>query len=44
MSLLWQLDSEDQAGLMWGDTGRVYIFACPAMCHDQALSLVMQCC
>lgn len=44
MQLIWQLDSEDAAQLMWGDVGRVYLFACPQGCHDQPLALVMQCC
>jgi len=44
MRLIWQLDSEPAAGIMWGDTGRVYIFACPRPCSENALALVMQCC
>jgi len=44
MRLVWQLDSEPEAGIMWGDTGRVYIFACPVPCSQHALALVMQCC
>jgi uncharacterized protein YwqG len=26
MKLLFQIDSEDNAGLMWGDTGLIYVF------------------
>ena len=44
MHLIWQLDSEPEARIMWGDTGRVYVFACPLSCSEHALALVMQCC
>lgn len=43
MRLIWQLDSEPDTGLMWGDVGRVYIFACPTPCSPQSLALVIQC-
>jgi uncharacterized protein YwqG len=26
MKLLFQIDSEDNAGLMWGDVGLIYVF------------------
>lgn len=44
MTLLWQLDSEPETGLMWGDSGRLFLFACPGPCHDRALALVLQSC
>lgn len=44
MHLLWQLDSEQLADLMWGDTGRVYVFSCPDACTEGPLTMVMQCC
>lgn len=44
MRLVWQLDSESEAGIMWGDTGRIYIFTCPRPCSAHALALVMQSC
>jgi uncharacterized protein YwqG len=44
MQLIWQLDSERETGLMWGDSGRVYIFACPSCCNDQSLVLITQSC
>lgn len=41
MSLLAQIDSEDQADIMWGDAGCVYLFHCPA--HPEETKLVLQC-
>ncbi|WP_345052947.1 DUF1963 domain-containing protein, partial [Hymenobacter glaciei] len=29
LPLLFQLDSEEKAGIMWGDTGLVYVFYDP---------------
>lgn len=26
MKLLFQIDSEDNAGIMWGDVGLIYVF------------------
>jgi hypothetical protein len=43
MRLLWQLDSEPEADLMWGDVGRVYIFGCRLPCRPDVLRTVIQC-
>ena len=40
MQLLFQIDSEDNAGLMWGDVGLIYVF------HDQSfenIEFILQC-
>lgn len=41
MKMLAQLDSEEEAGIMWVDTGCVYLFQCPQ--HPRALKLTLQC-
>jgi uncharacterized protein YwqG len=41
MALVLQLDSEDRAGLMWGDLGCVYLFRCPE--HPAALRFLLEC-
>ncbi|MBC7910858.1 MAG: DUF1963 domain-containing protein [Pyrinomonadaceae bacterium] len=41
MSLLAQIDTEDEAGIMWGDVGCVYLFYCPE--HPQETKLELQC-
>ncbi|MGV3696615.1 DUF1963 domain-containing protein [Flavobacterium sp.] len=38
--LLFQIDSEDNAGLMWGDAGLVYVFYDPV---DKSISFELQC-
>jgi hypothetical protein len=40
--LLAQIDSENEAGIMWGDVGSVYLFRSPG--PDGQASLVLQCC
>lgn len=44
--LLWQLDTDDEAGFMWGDAGRLYLLArdedLKARRFDRAW-LVLQC-
>ena len=40
MKLLFQIDSEDNAGLMWGDVGLIYVF------YDnetQKIEFILQC-
>lgn len=39
--LLFQIDSEDNAGLMWGDTGQIYVFADSN--HSQNIEFSLQC-
>ena len=39
--LLAQLDSEEAAGLMWGDAGCLYFFVCPE--HPANVHMTMQC-
>jgi len=41
MRLLAQIDSEDEAGIMWGDVGCVYLFVCEQ--HPSELKLELQC-
>jgi uncharacterized protein YwqG len=41
MRLLMQIDSEDDAGLMWGDAGSVYLFECPK--HPKNVQMRLQC-
>lgn len=41
MELLAQIGSDDEAGLMWGDAGDVYLFLCRE--HPAETRLVMQC-
>lgn len=41
MQFLAQIDSEDEADLMWGDVGLVYLFECPG--HPQHFVLELQC-
>jgi uncharacterized protein YwqG len=41
MVLLAQVDSEEEAGLMWGDAGSVYLLVCPA--HPDAVQMRLQC-
>lgn len=41
MRLLAQIDSEEKAGLMWGDSGMVYLFECPE--HPSAVQMRLQC-
>ncbi len=40
--LLAQIDSESEAGIMWGDVGSVYLFRSPG--REGQVSLVLQCC
>lgn len=42
MKFLAQIDSEDEAGLMWGDVGSVYLFQCDE--HPSEFHLELQCC
>ena len=42
MDFLAQIDSEDDANLMWGDVGSVYLFQCSA--HPSEFHLELQCC
>jgi hypothetical protein len=41
-NLLAQIDSEDQAGIMWGDVGCVYLFLSTG--EEPRISLTLQCC
>jgi uncharacterized protein YwqG len=41
MEFLAQIDSEDEADLMWGDCGLVYLFRCPE--HKNEFALELQC-
>jgi hypothetical protein len=41
-TFLAQIDSEDQAGIMWGDVGCVYLFVSDHA--DTTVRLVLQCC
>jgi uncharacterized protein YwqG len=41
LSLLAQIDSEDEAGLMWGDSGCIYLFACEK--HPKQIQMRLQC-
>ena len=41
MRLLAQIQSEEDAGLMWGDCGSVYLFECPA--HPREMQMELQC-
>jgi hypothetical protein len=41
MELLAQIDSERAAGIMWGDSGLVYLFVCPD--HLSEIRFEMQC-
>ena len=41
MRLLAQIDSEEEAGLMWGDSGCVYIFGCDK--HTAQVQMRLQC-
>lgn len=41
MRLLGQIDSEEDAGLMWGDVGAVYLFECPK--HADQIQMRLQC-
>jgi hypothetical protein len=41
LEFLAQLDSEEAAGLMWGDAGLVYLFQCPN--HPDVFHLELQC-
>jgi uncharacterized protein YwqG len=41
MRLLVQIDSEDEADIMWGDVGCVYLFHCPQ--HPKRIALSLQC-
>lgn len=41
MRMLAQIDTEDEADVMWGDVGCVYIFYCPA--HPKETGLELQC-
>lgn len=41
MEFVAQLDSEDEADLMWGDCGMVYLFRCPE--HKNEFALELQC-
>jgi hypothetical protein len=41
MRFLFQIDSEDEANLMWGDVGLVYLFQCPE--HPDQFHLELQC-
>lgn len=41
MEFYAQVDSEEQANLMWGDVGLVYIFRCPT--HGDHFQLELQC-
>ena len=40
--LLAQIDSEHEAGIMWGDVGCVYLFL--ATGREPQISLTLQCC
>lgn len=42
MAFLAQIDSEDEANLMWGDVGSVYLFQCSE--HKSQFHLELQCC
>lgn len=42
MEFLAQIDSEDEANLMWGDVGSVYLFQCSE--HQSEFHLELQCC
>ncbi len=42
MAFLAQIDSEDEANIMWGDTGLVYLFRCNA--HPAQFHFELQCC
>jgi len=42
MKLFFQIDSEEKAGLMWGDVGLIYIFFDPDNARE--LGFVFQCC
>lgn len=44
MNLLLQLDSEPETGLMWGDSGRVFLFRCGTPTHPPEVALVLQSC
>lgn len=39
--LLAQIDSEEEAGIMWGDSGMVYLFECPK--HPDLVQMRVQC-
>jgi uncharacterized protein YwqG len=41
LAFLAQIDSEEAAGLMWGDAGLVYLFQCPT--HPDIFRLELQC-
>ncbi len=41
MDFFAQIDSENEAGLMWGDAGLVYLFQCPQ--HRTEFTLELQC-
>jgi uncharacterized protein YwqG len=41
MSLLAQIDSEDEAVVMWGDSGCVYLFTCDK--HPKQIQMRLQC-
>jgi uncharacterized protein YwqG len=41
MEFFAQIDSEEAANLMWGDTGSVYLFRCPE--HKTEFKLELQC-
>jgi hypothetical protein len=41
MRLLAQIDSEEDAGIMWGDSGSVYLFECAA--HPDQIEMRLQC-
>ncbi len=41
MEFIAQIDSEAEAGIMWGDAGCVYLFRCPQ--HPRCTAMEMQC-
>ena len=41
MRLLAQIDTEDEADIIWGDVGCVYIFYCPE--HPRETRMELQC-
>lgn len=41
MALLAQIDSEEEAGIMWGDSGSVYLFGCGR--HPAQVQMRLQC-